>query len=127
MFNLFNNKQLDEEIDKLENTYKTTIDHLNKQIKDLHQQIANSKNGDVATSSFAIDFNVMRVFAIERNIHNNTVCTIVGHFVAEPVAFTDGNVADKDVTREWYMYCSQQQHEKLVAEFEAYKARGQNG
>lgn len=123
MFNLFNNKQLDEEIDKLEATYKKKIDQLNRQIKDLHQQIADSKNGDVATSSFAINFDVMRVFAIERNIHSNMACTIVGHFVAEPVAFTDGNVADKDVTREWYMYCSQQQHEKLVAEFEAYKAR----
>lgn len=123
MINFFNNKQLDTEIEKLEAAYKKQIDQLNKQIKDLHQQIADDKKGDVATSTFALNFDIMRVFAIERNHHNNMVCTIVGHFIAEPVAFTDGNVAFKDVTREWYMYCSQEQHEKLVAEFEAYKAK----
>ena len=98
-----------------------TIDELNAQIKQMREDADKEKESDLQTSTFALDFNIMRVFAIERNIHNGDVCTIVGHFISEPVAFTDGNVAAKEVTREWYMYCSQEQHENLVKEFEAYK------
>ena len=99
------------------------VDKLNAQIKQMREDAHNAKITDIQTSTFAINFDTMRVFAIERNMHNNEVCTIVGHFIAEPVAFTDGNVANKEVTREWYMYCSQEQHEKLVAEFDAYKKK----
>ena len=109
--------------DKQVATLTKTIEQLEAQIKQLREAAHDAKVKDVQTSTFAINFDTMRVFAIERNMHNNEVCTIVGHFIAEPVAFTDGNVASKEVTREWYMYCSQEQHEKLVAEFDAYKKK----
>ena len=98
-----------------------TIDELNAQIKQMREDAQDAKERDLQTSTFALNFDTMRVFAIERNMHNGEVCTIVGHFIAEPVTFTDGSVAAKETTKEWYMYCSQEQHEKLVKEFEAYK------
>jgi hypothetical protein len=109
--------------DKQIATLTKTVEQLEAQIKRMRDEAECAKLKDIATSNFAIDFDIMRVFAIERNMHNGAICTIVGHFIAEPVAFTDGNVASKEGTREWYMYCSQEQHEKLVAEFEAYKKK----
>ena len=98
-----------------------TIDELNAQIKQMREDAEKAKESDLQTSTFTLNFSAMRVFAIERNLHNGDVCTIVGHFIAEPVAFSDGNVATKDTIHEWYLYCSQEQHEKLIKEFEAYK------
>ena len=100
-----------------------TIDELNAQIKQMREDAEKEKESDLQTSTFALDFNAVRVFAIERNMHNGSVCTIVGHFIAEPVAFSDGSVAAKDTVHEWYMYCSQEQHEKLVKEFEQFKSK----
>lgn len=77
-----------------------------------------AKLKDVATSTFAIDFNKMRVCALERNMHNGMVCTIIGHLIAEPVGDTG---KFKEHVKEYYFYCSQEQHEKLIKEFEAHK------
>lgn len=82
------------------------IDELNKAV-----------NKDIETADFAMDYDACNAFAIERNAKDGKAVTIVGHFINEPVAFTDGQVQLKQVVKEWYMYCSQEQHNKLVADF----------
>lgn len=107
-------------------------DKLAKRIQELEEQIINERkvheaqlkdlrDGDVATSNMALDWSACNAFAIERNQRDGQACTIVGHIIKEPVAFTDGQVQLKDVVREWYMYCSHDEHQRLVKDFEAYK------
>lgn len=118
---MFFGKSDQQQSDKRVEALTKTIEQLENRILQMQEAERDARSADVLSSTFAIDFNIMRVFAIERNIHNNLTCTIVGHFVNEPVAFTDDNVHEKDIVREWYLYCSQEQHEKLVAEFNAFK------
>ena len=115
---------LDKEIDKLSDTYQKEIDRWKNAYEQLVAQIESNKNKDITTSSFSADFARMNAFAIERNISSSTreVCTIIGYILKEPVVTTDGVVGNKNVVKEWYLYCSQEQHEKLVAEFEKYRA-----
>lgn len=97
---------------------------LEKCIKDHNSEVAVAARNDLNTSAFAIDFNRMKVFAIERNVNsNNQAYTVVGHFVDEPVAFTDGNCAMKSVVHEYTFYCSQAEHERLVKEFNEFKKK----
>lgn len=115
---------LDKEIDNLSNTYQKEIDRWKNAYEQLVAQIESNKNKDITTSTFSADFARMNAFAIERNVSSSTreVCTIIGYILKEPVVFTDGNVSEKDVVREWYLYCSQEQHEKLVKEFNEYRS-----
>lgn len=122
MFGLFKDR-LDGEINKLCETYEQKLAQQAKQIDALIKEREDAKKGDVATSTFSADFARMNAFAIERNVSGTTreVCTIIGYTLKEPVVFTDGNVSEKDVVREWYLYCNQEQHEKLVKEFNEYR------
>ena len=104
--------------DKQVATLTKTIEQLEAQIKRMHDEAECAKLKDIATSNFAIDFNKMRVCALERNMHNGMVCTIIGHLIAEPVGDTG---KFKEHVKEYYFYCSQEQHEKLIKEFEAHK------
>lgn len=96
-------KELNDEIAQLRLKH---IDDLNKAV-----------NKDIEGADFAMDYDACNAFAIERNAKDGKAVTIVGHFINEPVAFTDGQVQLKQVVKEWFMYCSQEQHNKLVAEF----------
>lgn len=106
---LAENKKLRDQISQMRLDH---IDALNKAV-----------NKDVDTAEFAMDFKLCNAFAIERNSKDGKAVTIVGHFLNEPVAFTDGNVANKQSIKEWYMYCSQEQHNKLVEQFNSAKAK----
>jgi hypothetical protein len=85
---------------------KARVQHSDKLIKDI--------NSEIRKGPFAFDFDNVNAFSIERNVSNNTPVTIIGYFLAE--ARDDGSV--KDVVREWYFYCDDEQHKKLVKEFE---------
>lgn len=71
--------------------------------------------------TFAFDFNAVNVFAIERNWNNGEDCTIVGYTLDEQIIGNDGKIIDKQVVKEWYLYCSDVQHEKLVQQFNEFK------
>lgn len=68
---------------------------------------------DLSDEEFAVDFNVMRAFAVERNKHDEIPCTIIGYFVKD---------GDTDSVREWYLYCSEKRHHEIIDDFKKFKA-----
>ena len=115
---------------------KIALSNLKVENEDLRSEIARLKNqvdnydrliaeinSDLTKCEPAIDFTTMRVFSIERHVSNNKPCTIIGHFINEPVVSSDGEmIVDRDVTREWTLYCSNERHAELVEKFKAYNA-----
>ena len=77
--------------------------------------------GEMAKASFSINWELMNAFSIERGWENGTHKTTIGHILQEPVTVTEGEVTTKDVVREWVLYCSAEEHERLVQEFNDYK------
>lgn len=79
---------------------------------------------EYAAASFSIDWKVMNVFSIERNLCNDGTQnhrTILGYMTEEPVTTVENSVTYKDVVREWTLYCSHDEHQRLVAEFNEYR------
>jgi hypothetical protein len=77
--------------------------------------------GEYATASYSLDWATMNAFSIERNLcmdGTQNHKTIIGYMVTEPVD-TD---TFKDVIHEWSLYCSHDEHQRLVAEFNEYKS-----
>lgn len=78
-------------------------------------------DSEYAEASFSVDWKTMNAFSIERNPDSSGIPkTIIGFMLGEPVVFTDGNVTEKDIVREWTFYCSHAEHQRLVAEFNKY-------
>ena len=76
---------------------------------------------EMSNASFAVDWDAMKVFSVERMWENGLPKTVLGYILSEPVITTEGEgeqrVTYKDVVREWTFYCSSDKHEGLVAEF----------
>ena len=105
---------------------KVELEDLKRQVKDL--QYANDAyrarlDSEFATASFAIDWDAMKVFSVERNWKNGIPYTILGYMLSEPAVHTEEQVTYKDVVREWTLYCSAAKHEDLVKEFTAWKGK----
>jgi hypothetical protein len=115
---------------------KITISELKDEIASLRRSLNNQEqlvreyenrlNGEMASASFAIDWDVMKVFSVERNPSEHVPRTILGYMLSEPAVHTEGEngeqrVTYKDIVREWYLYCSAETHEKLVKEFTDWK------
>ena len=99
---------------------------LKQQLKNLEQVLA-EVNSNLTAAKPVLDFDLMRVFSIERHVNNNKPCTIVGFFEKEPVMSSDGEmIITKDVHKEWYLYCNNERHAELVEEFKQWKTK-QNG
>jgi uncharacterized coiled-coil protein SlyX len=96
------------------------ISELENRIKGFEKTLEKINN-DVPASSFVFDFNTVKVFSIERNFNDNRPATIIGYLLPEPVTTEENGVVIKDVVREWYLYCNQEQHEKLVEQFRKVK------
>ena len=62
-------------------------------------------------ASFAVDFDQLNPFSIERNVSDGKPCTIFGYF--------DKNGA----VSEWYLFCSLETHNRLVEDYNGYKAK----
>jgi hypothetical protein len=93
--------------------------HLEDQIKKYQERL----EGEFASASFSVDWAAMNVFSIERNITGlDGHKTILGYMLSEPYTTSDGSITSTDVVREWTLYCSHKEHERLVAEFNLYKA-----
>jgi hypothetical protein len=80
--------------------------------------------GEMATASVAIDWNAMKVFSVERMWENGLPKTVLGYMLSEPMVTTSGEgverVTEKEIVREWTLYCSAEKHEQLVVEFNQY-------
>jgi hypothetical protein len=78
--------------------------------------------GEYAKASYSIDWVTMNAFSIERNLDTDgSHRTIIGYLMVEPFTTVEDNVTYKDVVREWNLYCSHEEHQRLVAEFNEYK------
>lgn len=121
-------------IDKIKfSDMKVRIEELEAENKQLKQQVKNTEqmiaeiNSELTAAKPVLDFDLMRVFSIERHVNNNKPCTIIGFFEKEPVMSSDGEmIVTKDVHKEWYLYCNTARHTELVEEFKQWKAT-QNG
>lgn len=110
---------------------KVELEDLKKENKDLkyaNEAYKKRLETEMANASFAIDWDAMKVFSIERMWENGLPKTILGHILSEPVITTEGEgeqrVTQKDVVREWTLYCSAEKHEQLVQEFIEWKGKG---
>lgn len=114
---MFSFKKYEQPEDKVDTTdYKSKAQELEDRVKQLEAQI-NEIFNETANEEFAFDFNAVNVFSLERNWKDHRPCSIIGYTLSEPYTETDGNVQTKEVVREWYLYCSKEQHAKLVEQF----------
>jgi len=114
---------------------KIRISDLKVQIEDLKKENERLKYaneayqkrlvGEMENASFAIDWDAMKVFSVERLWENGLPKTVLGYMLSEPVITTEGEneqrVTYKDIVREWTFYCSAAKHEELVKEFNDWK------
>ena len=77
--------------------------NLTNTIKSIENQLS------AADCEFVIDFNAIRCFSIERQSSGHTGKTILGYNL-----LTDSE--NRDV-REWILYCNENQHKKLIDNF----------
>jgi hypothetical protein len=79
---------------------------------------------EFAKATPCIDFDIMRVFSIERNPGNGLACTMIGYYMNEPVISSDGEmIVNRDVVKEWTLYCNTERHEELIKQFIEWKAK----
>lgn len=90
------------------------------------ERLLKSYESDVTKAKVVINFDEIRVFSIERLIHNNAPCTIVG-FLREEKTSEEGKFIVKDTTKEWYLYCNENRHEELVNDFNEWKRKNTRG
>lgn len=83
------------------------IELLQEQLAALRSEQAKA----VADSGFAVDWNRMGAYSIERIIQDGRAVTVVGHWTGP----NDENVG------EWCFHCNQATHERLVEEFLQYR------
>lgn len=98
----------DKGIDRTINKIEVKIDELIAERDDLKTQLDAMKKS-LSDEPFALDFEVVKVFSIERNIHDGEPCTIIGY------------LGENQNMIEWYWYCSARRHKELVEAFENFK------
>ena len=99
MFNFTSKK------DKTIMEYEEIITQKNEKIAELSSNPYNS----LYESDVEIDFEFMNAFSVERTLLGGVPVTSVGYF-------------DKhNTTREWFLYTSEETHQRLVNEFREYK------
>ena len=80
----------------------------NRRLRSLIEDIG----AKISSSPVVVDFQLMNVFSIERMAKDNTPVTIIGYFI--------NNANEEKKVKEWYVYCNDQRHQQLVAEFNEY-------
>lgn len=113
---------------KEDNSYKIASDNvkLQQKVNELEFKVEKYEkriDSDMKNASFAIDWDAMKVFSVERNWNNGIPCTILGYMLSEPAVHTEEQVTYKDVVREWTLHCSAEKHEELVKEFNLWKVK----
>ena len=101
---MFNQKKV-KELQEAIKDYEVALKKANDSINEINQK--------TLASSFAFDFNLTNAFSIERIVKDNIPVTSIGYF------FSKDYTANREIG-EWFFYCNEQTHEKLVAEFNQY-------
>ena len=118
MFNHGRIRELEKQVIEL----KYENEHLEQQLTENDIEFENrlALSSDLKASSQAIDWEVMNAFSIERNkgdIQDLGLCcyTTIGYFVT-------GENGEQKV-KEWHLWTTIEQHNKLVEDFNAYIAK----
>jgi hypothetical protein len=118
MFNFGRVRKLEKQVYELEHE----VQRLEQELTDLDVETENrvALENNLNQSNVTIDWEVMNAFSIERNKGNIEdlglrAYTTIGYFV--PGA--EGEAA----VREWHLWTSVEQHNKLVEDFNAYIAK----
>lgn len=114
-------KERNEEVNSEVASLKENVRILEERILAMNAEKENSLVKEMANASFAINWDSMKAFSVERMREGAVTKTIIGYILEEPVVVSEDNVTTKDVVREWTLYCSIETHEKLVAEFNEWK------
>lgn len=89
---------------------KVELENANARIQLLEQRIRDiTATTNASNQEFVIDFNAIRCFSIERQDYGCTGKTILGY-----------NLLNDSVNygpRQWVLYCSENQHQKLIDQF----------
>lgn len=85
--------------------YEEIIAKQNEQIAELSSNPYNS----LYESDVEVDFEFMNAFSVERTLLEGVTVTAVGYFDRQ------------NNTREWFLYTSEETHQRLVNEFREYK------
>jgi DNA repair exonuclease SbcCD ATPase subunit len=110
-------------------TAQAELEAIQAQLEKVKRELESSKNlidsinKTMRDASFAFDFEKMNAFSIERMAKDNLPCTVIGYPLPK-VEVKDGVETTSTSINEWYLYCSDKQHEKLVKEFEEYRKKG---
>ena len=107
-------KELEDENQRLEYANKAYKDRL---------------DDEYSKASYALDWEKMNAFSIERMMEHGIPKTVIGYITQEPLITTSGNdenqiITEKDIVREWTLYCSHEEHQRLVKEFNDYVKGG---
>ena len=85
-------------------------DRLLKSIQNLKEEQTKEITKAVDHFQFALDFDKMNAFSVERVTRDATnMQTVIGYFVGDGV-------------KEWHLQASAKEHNRIVAEFELWKA-----
>ena len=114
-------KERNEEVNSEVASLKENVRILEERIRAMNAEKEDTLVKEMANASFAINWDSMKAFSVERMREGAVTKTIIGYILEEPVVVSEDNVTTKDVVREWTLYCSIETHEKLVAEFNEWK------
>jgi hypothetical protein len=116
------NTEVDNTVATLEEL-KRENEELKARVKGFENILADV-NSELTKAKPVLDFDTMRIFSIERMANDNKPCTVIGYFIDEPVTNSEGTtIMHRDVVHQWYLYCNNERHEEIVANFIAWKAK----
>jgi|694.fasta_scaffold152160_5 hypothetical protein len=95
---------------------KVKLEDANANVERLKAELLRVKNDeDTSKATVSIDFNKIKCFSVERNDYGSRPCTVLGYNLP-----TD---AENTGPREWTLYCSVEQHERIVDAFNKQKGK----
>ena len=100
MFGLFSKSFLESEIKDLERELQYKKEEVNRL-----RQIVDDQKKQVRNELVSFDFNAVKTFSVEREWDSRGTHTTIGYII-------------NDEVKQWVFHCSEDQHERLVKEFE---------
>ena len=118
---MFNNKkvrELEREVERLEqlvktheNAYNELVEFYDKRNKDLEDPAR-----DLPVT---LNFGSMDAFSVERMVQNGSPVTVVGYKLRKDVRHNNSTDTTYEI-KEWYLYCSDKVHKDVVKQFNDY-------
>jgi hypothetical protein len=110
MFGFKDRRELKRRVDELELEKRCLERELRwaNNDKEVLQHSLDKIKGTVQDCTMVVDFDRMDAFSVERMIKDGKECTVIGYR-------NEGKI------REWLLWCSRDQHERIVTEFNEWK------